>query len=204
VGDWTLMVRDTMSRAPSGIFMNWSMTVWGEGPSSEDSNETTTTLPTTPPTLNSIIQGQFDTNTTDDTSSNRIGITPVNASPERDHFIAYAVFGVVFALCIAGGAYWAKRRFYDRRHGYGGDSYEFQALQQDADDGPTGIIQQARHYVTTRELYEAFGEDDTEMEDDVSDQDTSTRQPIRQGELVYENEAFTLDSNASSSDDDAS
>jgi hypothetical protein len=153
----------------------------------------------------------------EDNSSGTIVPVAAFGSQARMHYIGYAAFGVVLALGIAGLAYWGKRRFYDRRRrGYGNDSYEFHALNSDGETEEVGgIIQQARRYVTTRELFEAFGEEE-DMEGELMEADADEdedqgeegvlvksvesldshpdqtvverSQPVVTGELMYENE----------------
>ncbi|KAI9598162.1 peptidase S8/S53 domain-containing protein [Syncephalis fuscata] len=211
IGEWTLNVRANINPRLKGRLVDWRIKWWGSSVSNHSTNapsiapipapmpiatNTTSTskIAVEPPNEQNKTMASAHNSTTDEANqaNSTMSINPNNpgSSVARMHFIGYAAFGVVLALSIAGLAYWGKKRFYDRRRrGYGNDGYEFHALDLDADtDTVNGITQQTRRYVTTRELYEAFGEDD----DDDDENDSNSQHEEDEEEDNEEGKQSTL------------
>ncbi|CAG8471703.1 9667_t:CDS:2 [Cetraspora pellucida] len=159
IGEWFIQVRDRQNPEHSGIFKNWMLKLWGEivTPTSPPSSPSPV-IESPSPVIESPVLPALPTQS---------GI----ASESRSSTWIFAIFGMGAAFIFAGIAYFAKRRFWDKRGGrsfFSRETYEFSALQSgDVTSGADVSIPLNKQFMTSKELFDAFG-DSSGDEDDES------------------------------------
>ncbi|CAG8433712.1 11274_t:CDS:10 [Ambispora gerdemannii] len=144
IGVWTLQVRDRSNPDNWGVFIDWTIKFWGE--------------------RKKEVVGIPPAKTASEESS--ITDSAVKVIPKSNLY--YAIVGMGIALILAGLVYLGKKRFWDKNRKREG--YEFAVLSDD--DGRLGDdlipLGGGKQFMTSREVFAAFGDSDEEEEDEKS------------------------------------
>ncbi|CAG8818604.1 30576_t:CDS:2, partial [Racocetra persica] len=157
IGEWVIQVRDRQNPEHTGTFNDWMLKLWGEA----STIVTSPSLPSSPPPV-----------VGSPTSTPVLPALPTQSgttSESRSSTWIFAIFGMGAAFIFAVIAYFAKRRFWDNKRGLSFFTREpYSPLQMgDATSGADVSIPLNKQFMTSRELFDAFG-DSSGDEDDES------------------------------------